>query len=49
MRLLIIGTLNGQIGAATRIAASNGAKVAHIEDIRVGMDHLRSGGHLVQQ
>lgn len=43
MRLLIIGTLNGQIGAATRIAVSNGAKVSHVEDIAVGMDHLRSG------
>lgn len=43
MRLLIIGTLNGQIGTATRIAVSNGAKVAHVEDISVGMDHLRSG------
>jgi DNA-binding NtrC family response regulator len=43
MRLLIIGTLNGQIGAATRIAVSNGAKVSHVEDIGIGMDHLRSG------
>lgn len=43
MRLLIIGTLNGQIGAATRIAVSNGAKVAHVEDIDVGLEHLRSG------
>lgn len=43
MRLLIIGTLNGQIGAATRIAVANGAKVSHVEDIAVGLDHLRSG------
>lgn len=43
MRLLIIGTLNGQIGAATRIAVANGAKVSHVEDITVGMEHLRSG------
>ena len=27
MRLLIVGTLNGQIGTATRIAVANGAKV----------------------
>lgn len=43
MRLLIIGTLNGQIGAATRIAVANGAKVSHVEDINVGLEHLRSG------
>jgi two-component system, response regulator FlrC len=43
MRLLIIGTLNGQIGTATRIAVANGAKVAHVENIATGLDHLRSG------
>ena len=43
MRLLIIGTLNGQIGTATRIAVSNGAKVAHVDNINSGLEHLRSG------
>lgn len=43
MRLLIIGTLNGQIGTATRIAVANGAKVAHVDNITTGLDHLRSG------
>ncbi|MBX3454492.1 sigma-54 dependent transcriptional regulator [Ferrovibrio sp.] len=43
MRLLIIGTLNGQIGAATRIALQRGAKVAQVEDISAALNLLRSG------
>ena len=43
MRLIIIGTLNGQIGAATRIALQRGAKVAQVEDIAAALNLLRSG------
>ncbi len=43
MRLLIIGQLNGQIGAASRIAMSHGAKVTHVDDIEGALQTLRSG------
>jgi len=43
MRLLIIGDLYGQIGAASQIARSRGAKVAHVADIEGAMNTLRSG------
>lgn len=43
MRLLIIGELYGQIGAASRIARSRGAKVAHVADIESAMNSLRDG------
>jgi two-component system response regulator FlrC len=43
MRLIIIGTLNGQIGAATRIALQRGTKVAQVEDIDQALNTLRSG------
>jgi two-component system response regulator FlrC len=43
MRLMIIGTLSGQIGEATKIAMDRGAKVAHCETIEVAMSSLRSG------
>ncbi|WP_341705124.1 sigma-54 dependent transcriptional regulator, partial [Ferrovibrio sp.] len=43
MRLIIIGTLNGQIGAATRIALQRGAKVAQVEDIEQALSTLRAG------
>jgi len=43
MRLLIIGELYGQIGAASAIARSRGAKVAHVADIEAAMDSLRAG------
>src|SRR3546814_20670269 len=42
MRLIIIGTLNGQIGAATRIALQRGAKVAQVEDIDQALNTLRA-------
>jgi DNA-binding NtrC family response regulator len=44
MRLLIIGELQGQIGAATKIAMDRGAKVTHASDIEQGLASLR-GGH----
>src|SRR5262245_30156893 len=43
MRLLIVGPLNGQIGAASQIALSRGAKVAHVDDIDGALNTLRSG------
>jgi DNA-binding NtrC family response regulator len=43
MRLLIVGTLNGQIGAATQIAMARGAKVSHVETIDAALASLRSG------
>jgi two-component system, response regulator FlrC len=43
MRLLIIGSLNGQIGAASQIAMARGATVAHAESIGDGLEALRSG------
>jgi len=43
MRLLIIGTLDGQVGAASKIALSRGAKVNHVDTIEAGLDFLRSG------
>ena len=43
MRLLIVGDLYGQLGAASNIARSRGAKVAHVEDLDGTMVALRSG------
>ena len=43
MRLLIIGSLNGQIGAASQIAMSRGAKVSQVDDIEMALSSLRSG------
>lgn len=43
MRLLIIGELYGQIGTASTIARSRGAKVSHVPDIEAAMNVLRDG------
>ena len=43
MHLLIIGTLDGQIGAASQIAMSRGATVAQSDDVQGGLRALRSG------
>ena len=43
MRLLIVGGLQGQIGAATKIAMDRGAKVTHAADIEQAMAELRGG------
>ena len=43
MRLLIIGELGGQIGAASKIALSRGANVAQVSDIEKGLHALRTG------
>ena len=43
MRLLIIGTLGGQIGAASQIAMQKGAKVQQAETVDRALDQLRAG------
>ena len=43
MRLLIIGALSGQIGAASQIAVARGAKVSHANDIDTAMRGLCNG------
>jgi two-component system response regulator FlrC len=43
MRLLIVGGLQGQIGAATKIAMDRGAKVTHAADIEQALASLRGG------
>src|SRR5690349_3118648 len=43
MRLLIVGTLKGQLTAATKIAMDNGATVTHAEDNEQAMRVLRGG------
>ena len=43
MRLLIVGQLNGQIGAATKIAIDKGAKVAHAGSVDQAVAALRDG------
>ncbi|WP_417458293.1 sigma-54-dependent transcriptional regulator [Kordiimonas sp.] len=44
MRLLIVGTLNGQLGAASQIAIERGAKVTHAPDIDTALGTLRTRG-----
>ena len=44
MLILIIGSLGGQIGAASQVAMSRGAKVAHAEDVDRALVQLRSTG-----
>lgn len=43
MRLMIIGSLNGQISTAGKIAIGRGARVTHCEDVEQAMGALRSG------
>ena len=43
MRLLIVGTLNGQLTIATKIAMDKGAMVTHATDIAQALAVLRSG------
>ena len=43
MRLLIIGTLAGQLGEACKIAVARGARVVHADDIAIALHNLRSG------
>jgi two-component system, response regulator FlrC len=44
MRLLIVGTLKGQLTTATKIAMDNGATVTHAEDISQALAVLRGRG-----
>jgi two-component system, response regulator FlrC len=43
MRLLIVGTLKGQLTTATKIAMDKGASVTHAEDLEQAMRVLRGG------
>lgn len=43
MKILIIGTLNGQVGAASKIAVERGAKVIHTDNTIDGLETLRQG------
>ncbi|MFZ0426352.1 MAG: sigma-54 dependent transcriptional regulator [Xanthobacteraceae bacterium] len=43
MRLLIVGTLNGQLTTATKMAMDKGAMVTHASDIAQALAVLRSG------
>ncbi|MDJ0935144.1 MAG: sigma-54 dependent transcriptional regulator [Kiloniellales bacterium] len=43
MRLLIVGTLEGHLTTAGKIALDRGAKVAHADDIATAMSLLRAG------
>jgi two-component system, response regulator FlrC len=43
MRLLIVGSLGGQIGAATKIAIEKGAKVTHAGTVELALADLRQG------
>ncbi|MDA0997738.1 MAG: sigma 54-interacting transcriptional regulator, partial [Proteobacteria bacterium] len=44
MQLLIVGTLNGQIGAASQMAIQRGAKVQQADTVEQGVDLLRRIG-----
>jgi two-component system response regulator FlrC len=44
MRLLIVGTMDGQLGAASQIAMERGAKVTHAPDSETALAILRSRG-----
>jgi two-component system, response regulator FlrC len=44
MQLIIVGTLNGQIGAASQIAIKRGAKVQQADTVEAGLDLLRRIG-----
>lgn len=43
MRLLIVGSLNGQLTTATKMAMETGAKVAQVDTGELAMDALRAG------
>ncbi|MCV6548504.1 MAG: sigma-54 dependent transcriptional regulator [Cohaesibacter sp.] len=43
MRLLIAGSLNGQLSMATKIALDRGAQVSHTETMQMTLSHLRAG------
>ena len=41
MRILIIGSLSGQLGSAARMAVGRGARLEHADEIDAGLDLLR--------
>ncbi len=43
MRLLIVGSLEGQLSTATKIAMARGARVTHADGLDQALKHLRSG------
>jgi hypothetical protein len=43
MRLLIVGTLDGHIATAGKIALERGAKVSHVDTVDAALTALRSG------
>ena len=43
MRLLIVGTLNGQLTTATKLAMQKGASVTHAETVEQALNVLRAG------
>ena len=43
MRVLIVGSLGGQLSTATKIAMDRGAKVAHVDTVAQATAHLRAG------
>jgi two-component system response regulator FlrC len=43
MRLMIVGTLSGQLTQATKIAMDRGAKVTHVENVEQCLRVLRAG------
>jgi two-component system response regulator FlrC len=43
MRLLIIGSLNGHMSTAGKLALKNGAKVQHVDDVDTALIALRNG------
>jgi two-component system, response regulator FlrC len=43
MKLLIAGTLKGQLTTATKIAMERGASVVHVPDVEGALRHLRAG------
>ncbi|WP_439596921.1 sigma-54-dependent transcriptional regulator [Falsiroseomonas sp.] len=43
-RLLIIGSLEGELGAAARVAIARGAKLGHAEGVAAGLERLRGEG-----
>ena len=43
-RLLIIGSLGGELGQAARIASARGAQLAQVEGVTAGLERLRGAG-----
>lgn len=43
MRLIIIGSLNGYVTSAAKIAMQKGAKVQHVQSTETALENLRSG------